>query len=900
MEKNNSFRFSKNKKAVKKGGFLFGGKPKEEEKAKVVKPTSGPVVPSTEPAAPSTESVVSSAATVASAPEPDSKMRLSPVPPLKRSVTEDVESLNPPIHKSPKIVGIDESPSPAVSVSLRERLKQYQDLKENKNHFSVRPDRAKELESLKQKSHVRSSRQLNVSKLDSWAGPPAQLLDSDDAPAPDKLNASKLDALAGPPAPLLESDDAPAPDRLNASKLDALAGPPSPIPESDDAPAPAQLNASQSDSGAGPPSPLLDSDDAPAAAQLDASKLDSWAGPSAPLLESDDAPAAAQLNASKLDSWAGPPSPLLDSDDVPDAAQPNASKLDSWAGPPSPLLDSDDAPAAERSVPTSPEKSPAEASRSLSDEKGWVPASLRPPLNDDEEIAPLKDGSEELTESWVPQNTGEDEEIEEEVVDEDYDEVSAASIGSAADYEEEVFDDEEEVLEVYEQNEQTGEWEESPVEGGEGEAHEEAHEVLDESEAQESIEATDEQELVEEEEVIEFVAEGEEFSHPEVSPMDEGGLSDEEEPGDIPLRSALSNDVDDVLDESQGLFDMIDDDEDPANESSSKMSESEEEGETGGWVPVPADKEADVEPPPQAAPTSERSPPAVAPVGGGAPSEDPEEKAPFEEKSDGYTSRDASAQRIDYGKRSYRLLIFGLTFIGILAILAILLPLLLNDDDNGSREIFVNNVAATPAPSLRGQTPAPTTQAPTSPGQTPTSPGQTPTSAPAPTSTPAPTSPGETLAPVTPVTSAPTAVSTQSPTTQRLGQFIQQFLIPISGEEVFQDRLSPQYFTAAFMADEDEYIPELNTFGQLADRFGAILFYFATGGDNWNSCYRNDPDCVTPGQGPWLSEDVCEWFSITCDSEGRIASINFGKFGCSVKYLSWPFGLRVLSENLFY
>jgi hypothetical protein len=827
MEKKNSFGFSSNRKAAKKGGFLFGGTPKEEEKAEAVELTPEPAVPSTEPdskmrlpppptpmksvvkvpepIAPAPESVdptpepeskmsllfaptpkknlvevpepiAPAPESVDPAPEPESKMRLSPVPAPKESVMEDVESMNPPIQKSQKGFGIDRSPSPAASVSLRERLRQYQDLKGN---LPGRPDREKE---------------LDASKLDSWAGPPAQLLDSNDAPPPAAEGSGTTSPTKSPAKP--------------------------------------------------PGSP------------------------------SDDATEKSWVPASLRP-------PLNDNEEIAYANE----KSGVFVSPRSIINDD------------------GEIARA--DEKSGVSASIRPPLNDDEEeIGPLKDGSEELSDSWVPRNDGEEEEIEEEVVDDEFDEVSAASIGSAADYEEEVFDEEEE-LEVYEQNEQTGEWDEATLETGEGEPLEEEQEVLDEYEAQEFTEATDEQELVEEVEEISQEssrpgvsqeswdpAVSQETSNPAVSQetsnlavsqetSDEGGLSDEEEDGYIPLRSALSNDgddvvddvddaVDDVLDESQGLFDMIDDEDSAVNEIPSIPSESEVEEDTMGWVPVPADEEVNVEAPPQAAPPSERSNrAAVAPVGG--------ETAPFEEKYDDHASRDASEQKIDYGKKSYRLLVFGLIFIAILAAVAIVLPFLIdNDDDNdGNRDVLVSS---TFAPTLRRPTLAPSFL-----GQTP---GQTPGQ---PSATPAPSTPGE-IDPLTPGTSAPTAVPTLSPTTQRLGQFVRQFLIPLFGEEVFQDRTSPQFFTAAFMADEDEYIPELDTLPQLADRFGAILFYFSTGGDNWISCYRSDPDCVAPGQGPWLSGDACDWFSITCDAEGRITSINFGKYGCSVKCLSWPFG----------
>jgi hypothetical protein len=126
--------------------------------------------------------------------------------------------------------------------------------------------------------------------------------------------------------------------------------------------------------------------------------------------------------------------------------------------------------------------------------------------------------------------------------------------------------------------------------------------------------------------------------------------------------------------------------------------------------------------------------------------------------------------------------------------------------------------------------------------------------------------------PITP-TPAPQQTLSPAPTTSRLGRFIEVFLVPVSGEEVFEDPNSAQYRAAEYIADEDEFVSGLTSIEELADRYAATTFYFATKGDDWNFCSRNDADCTSP----WLIGDVCDWFSVSCNEAGRISSIVFGK-----------------------
>lgn len=210
----------------------------------------------------------------------------------------------------------------------------------------------------------------------------------------------------------------------------------------------------------------------------------------------------------------------------------------------------------------------------------------------------------------------------------------------------------------------------------------------------------------------------------------------------------------------------------------------------------------------------------------------------------------------------YNMILCFLVLVGLLAVAAIVLPFVINyNDDNGSP----------------GPTPSPVAPVAPTPDPLPTIfKTEAPTPTPVPTITPLPTEvPPPTGTPVPTGTSAPTVplMPSQAPTTSRLGQFIEVFLVPVSGEEVFEDRNSPQYRAAEYMADEDEYIPSLSTIEELADRYAATTFYFATGGDEWNQCSRGDGDC----RSPWLVDDHCDWNFLACNGDGRLSSIAFGK-----------------------
>ncbi|VEU42100.1 unnamed protein product [Pseudo-nitzschia multistriata] len=131
-----------------------------------------------------------------------------------------------------------------------------------------------------------------------------------------------------------------------------------------------------------------------------------------------------------------------------------------------------------------------------------------------------------------------------------------------------------------------------------------------------------------------------------------------------------------------------------------------------------------------------------------------------------------------------------------------------------------------------------------------------------------------------------------TPTTLRWGQFMKTFLIPISGEEVFQNEASPQYRAAKFVLD-DPYTDELTTSEQLEERYASAVFYFSTNGGDWDSCSLNDNECKS---GRWLVGDVCGWYAVTCNGYGMVTSFDFADADGNGLVGSLPAEMYLFSE----
>lgn len=137
-----------------------------------------------------------------------------------------------------------------------------------------------------------------------------------------------------------------------------------------------------------------------------------------------------------------------------------------------------------------------------------------------------------------------------------------------------------------------------------------------------------------------------------------------------------------------------------------------------------------------------------------------------------------------------------------------------------------------------------------------------------------------------------TDAPTPAPTTLQWSQFLKTFLIPVSGEDIFQDEKSPQYRAAKYILD-DPYTGQLTTAAQLNDRYATATFYFATEGDNWDKCSFGDANCTS---GQWLVDDVCDWYGVSCNNDGRVASFLFANVEGNGLVGSLPYEMYLLSE----
>lgn len=198
----------------------------------------------------------------------------------------------------------------------------------------------------------------------------------------------------------------------------------------------------------------------------------------------------------------------------------------------------------------------------------------------------------------------------------------------------------------------------------------------------------------------------------------------------------------------------------------------------------------------------------------------------------------------------HRCLVLGLLFVAACAIVAVVLPLVLDDCDCN---ISLSTRAPTPVTPTAPTTPSPV--APTEPGASPAPTG-------VPTKSPAPTN---------------------APTSKRLGQFIDVFLVPLSGEEVFEDSGSPQYRAAEFLSDIDNIAADFDTTEKLQERYALATFYYAMDGDDsWFSCNQADTNCTTGNS--WMDPNVdhCDWSAIRCNDDGRVVDVFFCKFWGSI------------------
>ena len=117
---------------------------------------------------------------------------------------------------------------------------------------------------------------------------------------------------------------------------------------------------------------------------------------------------------------------------------------------------------------------------------------------------------------------------------------------------------------------------------------------------------------------------------------------------------------------------------------------------------------------------------------------------------------------------------------------------------------------------------------------------------------------------------APTGSPTNAPTSSRLDDIL-DFARTISSPESVEDPNSPQYLAADWVANTDEVQAPMGSL-QLTQRYTLAVFYFSTGGDDWEECNRLLTSCNVGFR--WLtgSKSECLWHGIRCSTEDQHVS----------------------------
>lgn len=136
----------------------------------------------------------------------------------------------------------------------------------------------------------------------------------------------------------------------------------------------------------------------------------------------------------------------------------------------------------------------------------------------------------------------------------------------------------------------------------------------------------------------------------------------------------------------------------------------------------------------------------------------------------------------------------------------------------------------------------------------------------------------KTMAPTIAPSEAPSMTPSVAPTSIRLDTIIEG-LIPVSGEEAFMNRSSPQYLAADWVADLDPLMLSIED-PKLVQRYILAVFYFSMNGDEWESCGRNDRVCAgNTDATTWLSDsDECTWLANRCKDNANVDQIFFSKY----------------------
>jgi hypothetical protein len=121
--------------------------------------------------------------------------------------------------------------------------------------------------------------------------------------------------------------------------------------------------------------------------------------------------------------------------------------------------------------------------------------------------------------------------------------------------------------------------------------------------------------------------------------------------------------------------------------------------------------------------------------------------------------------------------------------------------------------------------------------------------------------------------SAPSASPSAAPTSTRFAEFL-KFANQFSSAESLTDPSSPQFLAADWVVNLDEFQADLEV-DALTQRYLLAVFYFSTGGDEWEECSRSKTCNVGFS---WLdgTKSECLWHGVRCNTDKQVEKILIG------------------------
>ena len=130
---------------------------------------------------------------------------------------------------------------------------------------------------------------------------------------------------------------------------------------------------------------------------------------------------------------------------------------------------------------------------------------------------------------------------------------------------------------------------------------------------------------------------------------------------------------------------------------------------------------------------------------------------------------------------------------------------------------------------------------------------------------------GSPLPPTEAPSMAPSVAPSAAPTSVAFQEWASCF-----PDDDFEDRNSPQSKALEWMSFTRN--SSICVTPKARQRFALASWFYAMGGEDWDICGLDNPDCTSDSaEFGWLSdEDECSWYKLACNEAGLVTFINFG------------------------